>query len=105
MVAHLTPTPYFLIALAASMVTWSLVRRGFDAEVVILEVDVEIGQDQLVLDEVPDDPGHLVAVEFDDRVGYLDLRHVSACRSFGWSIRAMAGRMRRQEHRRAGPTM
>jgi hypothetical protein len=25
MVAHLTPTPYFLIALAESIVTWSLV--------------------------------------------------------------------------------
>jgi hypothetical protein len=32
-----------------------------DAEVVILQVDVEIGVDQLVLDELPDDTGHLVA--------------------------------------------
>jgi hypothetical protein len=31
--------------------------------------------DQLVLDVFPDDPGHLVAVEFDDRVCNLDLRH------------------------------
>ena len=29
MVAHLTPTPSFLIALAASMVTWSLVSSRF----------------------------------------------------------------------------
>jgi hypothetical protein len=46
-----------------------------DAEVVVFEVDVEVGQDQLLLDEVPDDPGHLVAVELDDGVVHLDLRH------------------------------
>src|SRR3984957_2994900 len=46
-----------------------------DAEVVIVELDVEIWQDQLLLDEVPDDAGHLVAVEFDDRVLNLDLVH------------------------------
>ncbi len=39
-----------------------------DAEIVIFEVDVEIGVDQLVLDELPDDAGHLVAVEFDDGI-------------------------------------
>ena len=32
-------------------------------------VEVEIGEDQLVLDRLPDDAGHLVAVEIDDRVG------------------------------------
>ncbi len=47
-----------------------------DAEVVVFQAEVEIGQDQLGLDEVPDDPSHLVAVELDDGVGYLDLRHV-----------------------------
>ncbi|WP_205769720.1 hypothetical protein, partial [Microvirga sp. KLBC 81] len=26
-------------------------------------------------DELPNDAGHLVAVEFDDRIGNLDLRH------------------------------
>ena len=41
-----------------------------------MQVDVEIGQDQLLLDEVPDDPGHLVAVELDDRVVDFDLRHL-----------------------------
>ena len=69
MVAHLTPTPYFLIALAESI--GDLVVGGvavLDAEVVVLQVDVEVRQDQLVLDELPDDPGHLVAVELDDRV-------------------------------------
>ena len=46
-----------------------------DAEVVIEQVDVQIGMDQLVLDELPDNAGHLVAVHFDDGVCYLDLRH------------------------------
>src|SRR5690606_27550317 len=45
---------------------------AFHAEVVVEQVDVQVGQDQLVLDELPDDAGHLVAVEFDDRIGYLD---------------------------------
>ena len=46
-----------------------------DAQVVVLQLDVEVGQDQLLPDLLPDDPGHLVAVELDDRVVYLDLRH------------------------------
>ena len=47
---------------------------AFDAEVVVLEVDVEVRKDQLILDERPDDPGHLVAVEFDYRIVDFDLR-------------------------------
>src|SRR3984957_9238214 len=46
-----------------------------DAQVVVLQVDVEVGQDQLLLDERPDDPCHLVAVELDDGVLHLDLGH------------------------------
>jgi hypothetical protein len=46
-----------------------------DRQVVVLQVDVEVRQDQLVLDELPDDSGHLVAVELDDRVLDLDLGH------------------------------
>ena len=49
-----------------------------DAEVEIEELDVEIGVDQLVLDELPDDAGHLVAVELDDRVLHLDPLHSEA---------------------------
>jgi hypothetical protein len=48
---------------------------ALDAEVVVLELDVEIGKDQLVLDELPDDPRHLVAVELDDRRLHCDLGH------------------------------
>ena len=49
---------------------------ALDPEVVVLEIDVEVGQDQLLLDERPDDPRHLVAVELDDRVLDFDLRHL-----------------------------
>ncbi len=66
-VAHLTPTPYCLMASAASIVTLIVgLIAVFDAEIVILQLDVEIGQDQLVLDEAPDDARHLVAVELHD---------------------------------------
>ena len=40
-----------------------------DAEVVVLEVHVEVGVDQLVLDELPDDARHLIAVHLDDGAG------------------------------------
>ena len=46
-----------------------------DAEIEVHQIDVEIGKDQLVLDVLPDDPGHLVAVHLDDGVGDLDFRH------------------------------
>ena len=48
---------------------------ALDAEVVVLELHVEVGQDQLLFDERPDDAGHLVAVELDDRVLHGDLGH------------------------------
>jgi hypothetical protein len=41
-----------------------------DAEVVVEQVDIKIGEDQLLLDELPDDAGHLVAVELDDGVRF-----------------------------------
>ena len=40
---------------------------ALDPQVEVLQVDVEVGQDQLLLDERPDDAGHLVAVQLDDR--------------------------------------
>jgi hypothetical protein len=46
-----------------------------DAEIVVEQIDVEVGMDQLVLDELPDDASHLVAVHLDDRILHLDLRH------------------------------
>jgi len=44
----------------------------FHAEVEIHQLDIEERKDQLVLDVLPDDPGHLVAIEFDDGFGHLD---------------------------------
>jgi hypothetical protein len=43
------------------------------AEVVVLEVDVKVGEDELLTDLLPDDAGHLVAVHLDDGVDDLDL--------------------------------
>src|SRR5690625_3074743 len=47
----------------------------FDAKVVIEQVHVQIGQDQLVLDELPDDPGHLVAIKLDHRICHFYSGH------------------------------
>ena len=47
----------------------------FDAEVVIEQLDIEIGVDQLLLDELPNDARHLVAVHLDDGILDLDLGH------------------------------
>ncbi len=58
-----------------------LVIGGFPVlhpEVVILEFDVEVREDEPVLDELPDDAGHLVAVHLDDGVGDFDLCHLIA---------------------------
>ena len=76
MVAHLTATPTFLVVSAASIgdLVVGLVAV-LDAEVVIEQVDVEIGMDQLLLDELPDDARHLVAVHLDDGILDLDLGH------------------------------
>ena len=61
--------------LFADLVGSTALATELDPEVEIDELDVEVGQDQLLLDEGPDDPGHLVAVELDDRVLDFDLRH------------------------------
>ncbi|KAI6763787.1 hypothetical protein HG530_007576 [Fusarium avenaceum] len=42
-------------------------------EIIVLEVDVEVRVDELVLDDLPDDAGHLITVELDDGVLDLDL--------------------------------
>ena len=48
---------------------------GLDAQVVVLQVDVQVRVDQLVLDAGPDDSGHFVAVQFDNWVGDFDFGH------------------------------
>ena len=69
---------------------------ALDAQVEVAQLDVEVGKDQLVLDERPDDPRHLVAVEVDERVLHLDLGH--GCQSFGG--RRAGGRCYRPAARR-----
>ena len=76
MVAHLTPTPTFLMAFGG--VDRDLIVglvAVFHPQVEIHQVDIKERVDQLVLDVLPDDPGHLVAIEFDDGVGHLDFCH------------------------------
>ena len=73
----LHPHAVRLIASAASTVIAIFGGvAALDPEVVVLQLHVEVGQDQLLLDERPDDPRHLVAVELDDGVLHLDLGHV-----------------------------
>ena len=49
-----------------------------DREIIIFQVDIEIGMDQLVTNVMPDNPGHFIAIEFDNGVCDFDLRH-GAC--------------------------
>ncbi len=46
-----------------------------DAEIEILQVNIQIGKDQLILDPLPDDTGHFIAIQFNDGIGNLDLAH------------------------------
>jgi hypothetical protein len=43
------------------------------AEIEVLDVEVQMGVDELVLDHLPDNAGHLVAVQLGNRVLNLDL--------------------------------
>src|SRR6202042_892553 len=47
-----------------------------DREIVVLEIDVQVGMDKLVANQLPDDARHFVAIEFDDRIRDLDLGHL-----------------------------
>ncbi|MGR3652184.1 MAG: hypothetical protein ACU0B5_10005, partial [Roseovarius sp.] len=43
-----------------------------------------IGEDEFLLDEIPDDAGHFVAVHFDDGVFDLDLGPGARAPRLGW---------------------
>lgn len=45
----------------------------FQPQIIVLQVDVQVRMDELVLDVLPDDTGHLVAVELHHWVLDLDL--------------------------------
>lgn len=49
----------------------------FETKIVVLEIDVKVWVDEFVLDSLPNDSGHFIAIEFHDRILDLDL----ACRS------------------------
>jgi len=48
----------------------------FNTQVVILEVNIEVGVNEAVFDELPDDARHFVAIEFDHNACNLNLFHV-----------------------------
>jgi hypothetical protein len=47
----------------------------FHAEVIIFYVEVQVGKDEFVFDEFPDDAGHFVAIQFHYGICYLDFVH------------------------------
>jgi hypothetical protein len=49
------------------------------SEIIVFDVNVQVREDELFLDHVPDDAGLFVAIEFNDRIGDLDLFDLS-CR-------------------------
>ena len=65
---------YFVFLDRLSSINGNLVVCGIPmlhAQIEVFDFEVEEGQDQLVLDGLPDDPGHLVAVHLHHGVGYL----------------------------------
>ena len=49
------------------------------AEIEVLDIQVQVREDKLILDKLPDNSGHLITVHFGDGIGYLDLL---SCGSF-----------------------
>jgi len=45
----------------------------FDAQIKILDIDIQKGQDQLFLDHLPDDPGHFISIKFNNRIRNFNL--------------------------------
>ena len=64
-----------------------------EAEVVVLGIEVDEGRQQLVLDDLPDDASHLVAVHLDERGLHLNLVHdgTSQAGSYAWVHCSRAG--------------
>ena len=84
-----------------------LVVRGvtvLDGQVEVPQIHVEVGMDQPVLDERPDDARHLVAVELDDRARYLDLCHPEGSPVAPWSARVQRSRTPLDAKRTGRPT-
>jgi hypothetical protein len=58
-----------------------------DREIVVLQIDIEIGKDQAFADPLPDDPRHFVAIKLDDRILHLDLCHGFVCLPRGGDLK------------------
>jgi len=46
-------------------------------KVIILNLEVQVGKNQLILDPLPNNPGHLITIHFHHRVIHLDLGHLA----------------------------
>jgi hypothetical protein len=67
-----------------------------DAEVVVLDRKVEIGKDQFVLDRLPDNAGHFIAIEIDDGLAtlILDMLENSLESCAAYSMKRLGGKGR-----------
>ena len=61
------------------------------AQVIVLGLKIDVRADKLILDDLPDDAGHLVAVHLDERGLHFDLRHACLQRSLGSALRCLCG--------------
>jgi hypothetical protein len=49
-----------------------------DSKVIVFQINVNKRIDEFVLDEMPYDPGHLIAIHLDNGIFYLDfIRHAA----------------------------
>ena len=62
------------MTIKAGLIALTLGRRGSPYRVRNSSGRSRDRADQLVLDKAPPDPGHLVALEYNDRIGHFELR-------------------------------
>ncbi len=76
MVAHLTPTPYFFMALSGiyGYLVMGLIPFLY-AQVEIFKIDLEVWKNEFLFDEIPDNSGHLISVQLDYWVLHLYFGH------------------------------
>ena len=69
---------YFVLLDGVSCIDCDLIVSGvtvLDAEVKVLDVYLQIRHYKFFFDDFPNDTGHLISIQFDNRVGYLYLLH------------------------------
>jgi len=52
-----------------------------NAQIVVQQINVEIGFNQFLFDEIPNDTGHLIAVHFNNRIYDFYLAHSCATKA------------------------